>query len=178
MNLDDRGICLALKQFESEMGLIMMNLKSIWLVILFFPAVIALSSHSALAADDTVAAISSMDGTVHLNRSSGENRIAIGFRLMPGDILETGTDGSLGLVFDDDTRLSMGPDSRLEIEAFVFDPGESEFSFIVRLFKGTAVYVSGLIAKMSTKATKFITPTASIGIRGTRFAVHVEEIKS
>lgn len=167
-----------MKQFESEMGLIMMNLKLIWIVMLFFSAVIVTSPHSALAADNTVAAITSIDGTVHLNRSSGENRIAIGFRLMPGDILETGSDGSLGLVFDDDTRLSMGPDSRLEIENFIFEPGKSEFSFIVRLFKGTAVYVSGLIAKMSTKATKFITPTASIGIRGTRFAVHVEEIKS
>jgi len=156
----------------------MMHLKSTLLFFMLFPAVTVLSSHSSLAADNTVAKITSMDGTVHLNRASRENRIAIGFRLMAGDILETGADGSLGLVFDDDTRLSMGPDSRLEIEAFVFNPDESEFSFIVRLFKGTAVYVSGLIAKMSAKATKFITPTASIGIRGTRFAVHVEEIKS
>ncbi|WP_319525922.1 FecR domain-containing protein [uncultured Desulfosarcina sp.] len=160
------------------MGLDMMHLKSTLLLFVFFPAAVVLGFHSAPAAAHTVAEIASIKGTVHLNRSSGENRLAVGFRLMPGDILETGVDGSLGLVFDDDTRLSMGPDSRLKIEEFVFDPGKSEFSFIVRMFKGTVVYVSGLIAKISPKATKFITPTASIGIRGTRFAVHVEEIKS
>jgi len=177
-NLDGRETCSALKQSETETGLVMKNLKSTLVFVLFFPAALVLSAQPALAADNTVAEITSMDGTVHLDRLPGENRLTVGFRLKPGDILETGADGSLGLVFDDDTRLSMGPDSRLKIESFVFDPGESEFSFIVRMFKGTAVYISGLIAKMSAKATTFITPTASIGIRGTRFAVHVEEIKS
>jgi hypothetical protein len=153
-----------------------MQLKPILFFFMLFAAVVVLSPLSAMSADGTVAEITSMSGSVRLNRSPGENRLTIGFRLRPGDILETGAGGSIGLIFDDDTRLSMGPDSRLKIEAFAFDPDESEFSFIVRMFKGTAVYVSGLIAKMSAKATKFITPTASIGIRGTRFAVHVEEI--
>jgi hypothetical protein len=131
-----------------------------------------------LTADNTVAEITSLSGTVRLQRLSEKLPLRIGSRLMPGDILETGDDGAMGLVFDDDTRLSMGPESKLEIEAFVFDPARSDFSFIVRMFKGTAVYVSGIIAKLSSKATKFITPTASIGIRGTRFAVHVEELKN
>ena len=157
--------------------MVMIRLKSVLIGWLLIPAVVVSSCNAVSAADHTVAEIASLSGAVHLQRSSKEQPLVIGFRLMPGDVLVTGHNGSIGLVFDDDTRLSMGPDSKLEIEEFIFDPEESEFSFIVRLFKGTAVYVSGIIAKVSAKATKFITPTASIGIRGTRFAVHVEEIE-
>jgi len=41
--------------------------------------------------------------------------------------------------------------------------------------KGTAAYVSGVIVKLSPKAARFETPTATIGIRGTRFLVKVGE---
>jgi hypothetical protein len=36
-------------------------------------------------------------------------------------------------------------------------------------------YVSGLIGKISPQSVRFETPVASIGIRGTHFAVKVEE---
>jgi hypothetical protein len=36
-------------------------------------------------------------------------------------------------------------------------------------------YLSGLIGKLSPESARFETPVASIGIRGTRFAVKTDE---
>jgi len=41
------------------------------------------------------------------------------------------------------------------------------------MVRGTAAYMSGLIAKISPESARFITPSASIGIRGTKMVIQV-----
>jgi hypothetical protein len=130
----------------------------------------------ARADDKSVARISELTGTAIIERGFTTLAAATGTRLQSEDAIKTGEDGSLGIIFDDETTISLGPNSSLKIQSYVFNPDASEFSFVVRLFKGTAAYVSGLIAKLSPGSTEFITPSASIGIRGTRFVIQVDEI--
>ena len=99
-----------------------------------------------------------------------------GAKLKNRDTLETGPDGSVGIVFNDHTTVSLGPDSKFTIQEFIFEPSRSRFSFVVKLLRGTASYVSGLIAKIAPESAKFITPSASIGIRGTKFVIKVEAL--
>jgi hypothetical protein len=126
------------------------------------------------AGDDTVAQISKISGAITIQRGSESVTAAKGARLKNGDTIATGLDGAVGLLFNDDTTLALGPGSTLTIQEFVFEPDRSRFAFVVKLLKGTASYVSGLIAKLSPEATKFITPSSSIGVRGTKFVVEVE----
>ena len=79
------------------------------------------------------------------------------------------------MIFRDNTTLSIGPDSTLVIDKFVFQPAEGNLGIVTRLAKGTASYLSGEITKLSPGSAKFETPLATIGIRGTRFLVKVEE---
>ncbi len=99
----------------------------------------------------------------------------IGLEIQPNDALRTGADGSIGVVFQDDTFLSLGPGSVLVIDEFVYAPRQEMLSLVFRMVKGTAVCLSGLIAKLAPDSFRFVTPSASIGIRGTKFAVKVEE---
>jgi hypothetical protein len=126
------------------------------------------------SAAGAVARVTTLSGKVYLHRQPGKESAVTGSRLFVGDVVETGSDGAVGLFFDDDTTISLGPDSRMEIQDFRFHPEAAEFSFVVKLFRGTAVYISGFIAKISSKATRFITPSASIGIRGTMLAIQVD----
>ena len=98
-----------------------------------------------------------------------------GTRLHVGDTLGTGPDGSLGVILRDNSSLSLGPSSSLVLQDFLFSPSEGKFSLFVRISKGTMAYLSGLIGKMAPEKARFETPTASIGIRGTHFAVKVGE---
>lgn len=128
------------------------------------------------AGEQYVARISEFKGGVIVARDSNAVVVATGTRLFNQDVIKTGADASVGIVFNDDTTLSLGPGSELIIQDYIFDPANSEFSFVMRLLRGTAAYASGLISKLSPESTRFITPSASIGIRGTRFVIEVDPV--
>jgi hypothetical protein len=128
-----------------------------------------------LAADTpVVGSVKTVEGSASIIRGGEVLTAHAGQLLEEKDTLQTGPDGSLGVIFRDDSVLSLGPDSKLAIERFVFNPAEGNLEFISRIWKGTAAYLSGLIGKLSPESVRFETPVATIGIRGTRFAAHIE----
>ena len=121
-----------------------------------------------------VATVQKVSGMATVVRQGQTMSAKIGLEIYQNDTLHTGLDGSLGVVFRDDTLLSMGPESVLVIDEFVFAPKQGKFSIVIRMLKGTAAYLSGLISKLAPESAHFKTPTASIGIRGTKFVARVE----
>jgi hypothetical protein len=77
------------------------------------------------------------------------------------------------VILRDNSTLSLGPGSRIVIETFLFFPYEGKFGMLARITRGSMAYLSGLIGKLAPGSARFETPTATIGIRGTRFAVKV-----
>lgn len=98
----------------------------------------------------------------------------LGFPIYEGDMLRTFWNGSIGVTFKDDTRISLGPSSRVTIPKFVFSPAQQHYGFVLRLVAGTMEYLSGLTAKLSPDSMQVETPTATIGVRGTRFLARAE----
>lgn len=143
-------------------------------LLMAFFSCLAFSVEIARGAEEYAARVTRYNGAVTVERGFDTLEVAMGFRLMVDDELRTGPDGSVGIVFNDETTMALGPGSRLTIQDYVFAPDRSRFSFVVRLLKGTATYVSGLISKISPDAVKFITPSTSIGVRGTKFLIEVE----
>lgn len=110
-------------------------------------------------------------GTAAVERGGQRLAAAVGTRVREDDILVTGADGALGITFKDNSLLSIGPESRLAINRFVFDPTTHKGAFETSLTKGTLAGVSGKIAKQSPDAMKVKTPPALLGVRGTEFAI-------
>jgi hypothetical protein len=79
------------------------------------------------------------------------------------------------VIFKDDTLLSIGPQSEIIISEFLFSPAEGKLSIVTRLLRGSAIYLTGIIGKLSPESVRFETPVANIGIRGTKFAVKMED---
>ena len=50
-------------------------------------------------------------------------------------------------------------------------PDSEKPSFLAEVTRGVFRVISGLIARQRPRAVKFVTPTATIGIRGTHFVV-------
>ena len=90
-------------------------------------------------------------------------------------MLTTGPNGSVGITFIDNTRFSAGPNSRIELKQFRFNPTTHEGEFLTDMQHGTLAIVSGQIAKRSPDAMKVKTPTTILGVRGTTFAVKIDE---
>ncbi len=99
----------------------------------------------------------------------------IGQSVFQNDVLETGKDGALGVTFKDNTRVSLGPNSHLSLTKFSFNPKEKEYSFFSEIARGTLVYISGMMSKLSPESVSVKTPAATIGIRGTRFLIRIDD---
>ena len=125
--------------------------------------------------DGTIGVVRNSAGSATVTRAGNVLPATAGTRLHTGDTLGTGPDGSLGVILRDDSSLSLGPSSSLVLQDFLFSPSEGKFSLLVRLSKGTMAYLSGLIGKLAPEKARFETPTATIGIRGTHFAVKAGE---
>jgi len=127
------------------------------------------------ANDKDIGFVQSASGTTYIHRGGAKISATKGTQLRVGDTISTGSDGSMGLVFKDDSSASMGPDSNFVVRNFEFSPHDGKIGVLIRITKGSFTYLSGLIAKLSPESAKFETPTATIGIRGTHFAVNVGE---
>jgi hypothetical protein len=121
-----------------------------------------------------IATVQKVSGMATVVRQGQTISAKIGLEIYQNDTLRTGHDGSIGVVFHDDTLLSLGPESVVVIDEFVFAPRQGKFSIVIRMLKGTVAYLSGLISKLAPESAHFKTPTASIGIRGTKFVARVE----
>jgi len=129
---------------------------------------------SSADASVPVAIVKKISGSATVVRKGQPIPATNGLEIWENDTLRTGSNGSIGIVFNDDTFLSLGPESILVIDEFVFAPKQGKFSIVIRMLKGTAAYLSGLISRLSPESAHFKTPTASIGIRGTKFVAKVE----
>jgi hypothetical protein len=87
-----------------------------------------------------------------------------------GDMIQTGADGTLGIVFTDGTSFNISKNARMELNEFVYDPNSQSNSTLFNLSKGTFTFVAGKVAKSGDM--KVNTPVGTMGIRGT--APHVE----
>ncbi len=138
-------------------------------------AIFLLSPLFVIAAEGPVGTIKTSRGTASIIRQNQTIPAKIGEKIFVKDVVKTGADGSLGMIFKDDTLLSIGLNSELLIDEFLFSPAESKLSFITKLVKGTAAYLTGTIGKLSPESVRFETPVANVGIRGTKFAVKIED---
>lgn len=94
------------------------------------------------------------------------------FEVFANERVETVLGGGLAVRFLDGTQITLGSDSDLVLDAFVYDPGGGGAGeAVVRLGTGAFRFVSSQLARDS--GTRFETPAATIGIRGTDFVVVV-----
>ena len=127
------------------------------------------------SASPAVGTVQKMSGPASIVRQGETISASVGQEIFENDVLKTGRDGSMGVAFSDDTLLSLGPESVLVVDQYVFAPRQGKFSIVLRMVRGTAAYLSGLISKLAPESAHFETPSASIGIRGTHFVVKVGE---
>jgi hypothetical protein len=132
-----------------------------------------LARHGA-AEEATIGYVKTLSGSAFLTRDGVTTPLQAAAPILEKDRVQTGGDGQLGITFRDDTRVALGPDSRLDITRFVFRPATKEYGFVMRLLFGTLHYVSGLTAKLAPEQLSIETPSSTIAVRGTRFLVRVE----
>ena len=117
------------------------------------------------------------NGSAVIDRQDGDKSIEVEKQLdvFSYDTVKTGQ-GQVGIKFIDDTRVDVTAHSKLIIDEFVYDPNTNTGKLSLKATLGTVRYASGQIAKNSAQNVEIKTPTATIAVRGTDFAMTVNEI--
>lgn len=134
-------------------------------------SLLPLRAARSAAADGVIGFVKTSSGEASVRHGDEVARAHPGVPIHVADVLETGSDGALGVTFKDDTRIALGPSSRVVVPAFVFEPADQKYGFVLRIVNGTMQYISGLTAKLAPDTMSIETPTATIGVRGTRLLV-------
>lgn len=128
---------------------------------------------SAFGADE-VGIVKNVSGEATITHADKSKSVAkVGDKFFEKDTIVTARGAKIGLIFNDNTLISVGSNSEFIVKEYVFKPGEKS-SFVSRLNKGTLACATGLIAKMNPESMKMESKTATIGIRGTYFVVEAD----
>ena len=146
-------------------------LKKKIILLLLSTLLFLLFASPAIFAQEFVGGLRKVTGSGTIMRDGQQIIAKDGIRIKMGDKLITGKNGALGVIFTDNTRISLGANSEINIDQYAFQPAQGKFAFLTELIQGTALYISGAIGKLSPKSVKFKTPTAIVGVGGTRFLV-------
>ena len=95
---------------------------------------------------------------------SGSRTIIIGQSIAHRERIQTTSAGSVQLLFVDKTSMTIGPNSDLAIDEYVYDPATSSGKLAATLTKGVMRFVGGQISHAGN--AQVTTPNAVVGIRG------------
>lgn len=106
-----------------------------------------------------------------LQKQGAKRPIERGDPVAADNTIVTDAAGRAAFRFVDDTRLSVGPNSSVRLDKFVFDDATGPSSFVIRATKGLLRFSTG---RGDHEAYRIQTPAATIGVRGTQFDVKIQ----
>ncbi len=119
----------------------------------------------------TVGEVKDKMGSTFNERGGKTYKVESGYLLEMNDFLQTGEDGAMNILFVDNTKVTLAPNTEFLIDEFAFDTTvvPIEIAMNVSVNVGTFTYESGEISKMDGDV-EIVTPTASITVQGTAFS--------
>lgn len=129
------------------------------------------TSGIALAVDSAGVVLMVADGA-WVERGGAKKAITVKDTIQVNDIVSTDAHGKVQIIFHDDTLVAIGNNSSVTISAFVFG-GAQKPSFSTQMAQGVARFVTGKVVEQNREGFSVKTPNATVGIRGTTFAVEI-----
>jgi hypothetical protein len=124
-------------------------------------------------AADAIGTIKTLKGSVHVERAGQPVSVVIGSQVFGSDRVVTGPASAVGITLRDNTLLSEGASSVLDLNKFAFNTTTYEGSLDVSIRRGSLAVVDGKLAKANPESVRYSTPTTTLGVRGTEFIIEV-----
>jgi hypothetical protein len=119
-------------------------------------------------AQEAIGAVTRIQGEASSIRGGSTQKLDLNAPVFLNDVLSTGEGARLEVTFTDDTRLTLGGNTKLTLDTYVFNPtvGRRTIRFVII---GAFRFLSGQLSKLAISRVSVKTPVAVIGIRGTEF---------
>ena len=138
------------------------------LIILVFLTVPNLSN----ANTDFIGVIGAAVGEI---KNQDNESLQNGSKIFFGDTIVSKQNANAQILFIDQTVLTLGEDTEMTIDEFIYDPNSKEGSFVSSVKSGTVKFITGQISKKNPENLEVKVPSGSLGARGTEFVVLTEK---
>jgi hypothetical protein len=137
------------------------------------PQAPAAAPDAQTAPEEPIGNVASVTGIATVIRDKNSYPLRVRDDIYLNDVVQTSSNSSLGITFNDSTTFSLSASARITIDNYVYEDGGKQNSAIFDVGKGTVAFVAAAVAK--TGDMNITTPTATLGIRGTTGVVDVPE---
>ncbi|MBL8521672.1 MAG: FecR domain-containing protein [Betaproteobacteria bacterium] len=110
-------------------------------------------------------------GDVQLQRAGRVQQALTGAALHTGDVVRTGANANAQLLFADESMVALRHGSEFAIDRFRFQNREESDELAFRLTRGGLRTLTGQIGARRPDGYRVITPLATLGKRGTQYAI-------
>ena len=124
---------------------------------------------------DAVGRLTLVEGRVDILRGGQlpATPVKVDDGVQTGDVLRTKSLSKAQITFIDNSTLTISPESRVGIEAYMFDSAQNKRNAVVQLFQGLAHVVVSKVFKSAEPDFVVKTHTAIMGVRGTEFGIRL-----
>tara|TARA_B100001057_G_scaffold299591_1_gene299717 strand:+ start:561 stop:1130 length:570 start_codon:yes stop_codon:yes gene_type:complete len=105
-----------------------------------------------------------------INNQKNE-KLLNGSKVFYGDTIFVKSKSNAQILFLDETVLTVGEDTELTIDDFVYDPKTNDGNFVTNIKSGTVKFITGKISKKNPDNLEVKMPAGTLGARGTEFVV-------
>ena len=141
---------------------------------LIFSLTIFMFSLSIGFANDVIGVISAGIGDITNQKNE---KLETGSKIYFGDTIIVKAQSNAQILLLDETALTVGEQSELTIDDFVYDPKSKVGKIVSNIKIGTVRIITGEISNQNPDNLKVNIPTGSVGARGTEFVVVTESDK-
>ena len=148
-----------------------------WRVLLLAGLVVLFAARPVASQDAQQAGVSAaVRGVIQLSRLSGVvgKKVESGEPILLGDRIESGPKSGMQILLLDETVFTIGPNSDLTVDEFVYDPVTNAGTVIASVSKGVFRFITGRVARKEPSSMRVKLPVGTIGIRGTIVAGVIE----
>jgi hypothetical protein len=128
-------------------------------------------AYDAAAATDNIGTATAITTAVTGTLDAGATTLKSGDAVFQNETITTDANGVGQFQFNDQTKLAIGPGSTIVLDNFVYDSNTSTGKVVINLTAGALRFITG---KADHNAYEIVTPSATIGVRGTVFDVYAK----
>lgn len=131
-------------------------------------------TNSVPVTNEQLGQVATLEGVVTVTRGNTPPSILhVRDAIYKNDDLQTGTNSSLGVTFNDETSFSLSPNAHIVVNEFVYERDGKANTAVFNVARGTVGFIASLVAK--TGDMTISTPTMNLGIRGTTGVIDVPD---
>ena len=144
------------------------------IILLFFVFNISQADAKIDISKQLVGIVGAVSGTA----KAGTRELKAGDKIYLNETIYAGIDSGTQILLLDQTTFTIGSDSEVVMDTFIYDPATNDGKIVANVKKGSLKIISGLISKKNPDSLTVNVPEGTLGSRGTEFQTIVSNQKT